>query len=102
EWGDPTHPVIVLGLDHVPAARPSEVPVVQVQGTSGVDAIPGVAAPARRDDVEATVTIQVSRRHTVPAAHDAVQSPLGAGVAEAPVLVDEQLERPPLRREDEI
>ena len=92
EWRDPPQPVVVLGLDHVPAPRSGEVPVVQVQGMSGIDTIPGVAAPARRDDVEAPVPVQVSRRHAVPAAHDAVQTPLGAGVAKAPVLVQEQPE----------
>src|SRR2546430_8277325 len=52
-----------------------------------------VAAPAGRDDVEAAVAVQVPRGHAVPPTDDPVQSVLGGGVTEAPVLVQEQLER---------
>src|SRR2546422_8153676 len=52
-----------------------------------------VAAPAGRDDVEPAVAVQVARGHAVPPTDDPVQLVLGGGVTEAPVLVQEQLER---------
>ena len=61
-----------------------------------------VAAPAGRDDVEAAVAVQVPRGHAVPPTDDPVQLVLGGGVTEAPVLVQEQLERSPLWRQDQI
>src|SRR5204863_9003796 len=58
--------------------------------------------PARGDDVEPTIAVQIAGRDAVPTTHDAVQPPCGARVAQATVVVQEQLERSPLRREDQV
>src|SRR2546422_1701549 len=67
-----------------------------------VDTYPRVAGPARGDDVGATVSVQISRRHAVPAAHAPPETPLGTGVTQPALVVQKQLERPPIGREDEI
>ena len=54
---DGVQPVVILGLDHVPAVRAGEVAVVQEQRVCGIDVIPGVPTPARRDDIQPTITV---------------------------------------------
>src|SRR5204863_9465268 len=85
-----------------PASRTGGVPEVEQQGMVSSHPRFRVAAPAGRDDAEPAVAVQVARGHAVPPTDDPVQLVLGGGVTEAPVLVEEQLERYPLRRQDEI
>ena len=67
-----------------------------------VDPHAGVPTPARGDDVGATVPVEVSRRHAVPATHGLPEAPLGTRIPQPPFVVQKQLERPPIGREDEI
>ena len=102
QGSDPTQPVVVLGLDHVHTTRGGEIPVIEKERVRGVDVVPRVATPARRDDVQPAIPVQIPRRHAVPPTHPAVQSPLGGRVAEAPVVVQKEFERPPFRRDDQV
>jgi len=85
-------PIVVLGLDHVPPAGPGKVAVIQEQGMSGVDVVRRVPTPARRDNVEATVPIEIPGRDPVPATDDPVQSPFGRSIAEPSMLIEVQPE----------
>src|ERR1051326_8897922 len=64
--------------------------------------MPGsVAPPARRDEIEPAITVEVARGKPIPAARDPGESPFTRHVAQTPVLVMKHANGPPLGGERE-
>ncbi len=87
ERGDAAYAVVILGFDHVPLPGSAEGPVIQEERMGGVDVVFRVPTPARCDNIEATVPVQIPGRHPIPAPHDPVEAPGSRSVVEAPVIV---------------
>src|SRR5689334_1415950 len=65
--------------------------------------MPGsVAPPTRRDDIEASIPVEVADGKAIPAARDASESPLPRHVAQTSVLVMKDTNRPPFGCEGEV
>jgi hypothetical protein len=62
----------------------------------------GVASPARRDQIEPAVAVQVARRQTIPATRPAIQPPGCGRARECAAIVEEENDGVPLAREQQI
>src|SRR6266513_2224235 len=95
-------PVVSLGQEHVERSIVVEVSIVRQQRTLGAGVVLRVASPARRDDVEATVSVQITGGDAVPAAGQLTEPVRSRSFDEAALPVEKNAEITPLGSEKEI